>query len=179
MAFRIETAGRARTVAGLVKSLVGEKVPPEALDRAKEALLQANPRIEKDGFTPGMQIIVPRFEVASEGRAETAAVDAAPVDAGLVRASAEALLARMTSHVEAQLAEAKETVGLLRAKKTQDAILAVRPDLKDRLEDLGKEVEAKGKRLRAVGQDLGTRLSGLARRSPESEPRRDVGAKKD
>ena len=118
MALRIETVGRARTVAGLVKSLVGEKVPPEALDRAKEALLRANPRLaEEGGFTPGMQIIVPRFEVASEGRAETAAVDAAPVDAGLVRASAEALLARMTSHAEAQLAEAKETVRLLRGRK--------------------------------------------------------------
>jgi hypothetical protein len=167
MTVRIETIDAVRTLAGLVKSLIGEKQPKEVQERVQEELLRANPWLGGvEGLKPGMTIIVPDLGEPPADSGNPAQPGAAPAP-GPVRTGIEAAIAVTGTQLEASLAAANEQSQTLRSKKTQDALLAAYPELtKEQLDAVAKQAEEEAAQTAAVVEQFRQGLEDAMMRLP-------------
>jgi hypothetical protein len=146
MPIRIATIGRQKSVATLAKALFETNGSPEALARAEEALVRANPGIAAEGaIKPGMRIFVPSGSAfGPKAQADDGDGDAEPLVA-VARANAAALdklvagsVARLIEETKKGAGEVKEVIGRLSAS---------RPEFKELGAQIVKDAEAEAERM--------------------------------
>jgi hypothetical protein len=162
MKIRLETVA-VKTLAGLVKSLIGAKQPREVQERAQKELLRANPGLGKeDGVKPGIAIVVPDLGAplaAAEGSASPATTPG--------QAAADVAFAAVGSRLGASLAAAQEEAQTLRLKRTQDALLAAHSELtRERLDAIASQAEAEASQTAAVVMQFRQGLEDAAKHMP-------------
>ncbi|HYJ81690.1 MAG TPA: hypothetical protein VEW26_02470 [Allosphingosinicella sp.] len=173
MPIRITKVGRQRTVSGLAKALFETKGSAALQERAEAALLKANPQLATEGgLKAGATVIVPSVrDVAPKAEAPAAAAtpspptpgSAAPAGAGAqsrepaiaaARERATALAELGGRSIEAALGAAKRSVRELRSEEVAAAVIAARPDMRDRLEAVRGEADKEVKRITEAGKQL-------------------------
>jgi hypothetical protein len=174
---RIAQVGRQRSVAGLAKALFDTKGSAALQERAEAALLRANPQLAAEGgirsgatiIVPAVRDVPPRTEepaAASQPSPRGRAAPAAPAaSAGggepsrepaiaAARERATALAELGARSIEAALGAAKRSARDLKSEETAAALLAVRPDMKERLEAVRGEADKEVKRIAEAGKRL-------------------------
>lgn len=161
MPVRQAIVGRQKTLAGLTKTLFDVKGDRELQERAEVALLNANPCLVHGIPAPGTPIIVP--DIGTEpARAQPAAV--IPEDVlRTIREGAAALADLAGPRLDAALKEQSGLSAMLKAKATADAVVAARPDLKDKLPAIAAEAEEETKRTAATVAKLRAAIAGFER----------------
>lgn len=161
MKIRLGTIGDdVKTLAGLVKSLIGAKQPRAVQERAQQELLLANPGLVEGGVKPGIAIVVPPLLVPSAGPEDPAA----PAEA---QPGVETVFAGVGSRLDESLAAAKEQARTLRLKTTQETLLAANPELtKERLEAIVNQAEEEASQTAAVVEQFRKGLEDAAKRMP-------------
>jgi hypothetical protein len=162
--------GRERTVAGLVKTLVGSKSEAELRDRVEQALLQANPGLGSDGLQPGAPIIVPDL---TDKRGESPEKAAGPSEDSMrvLGPAIDALAGQVGAQLDAALKDAAESAKSLKSKAVIDAITAARPDLKDALPTIAAEAEQEVKRVEETASKLRAAVGRIQEQVSSLRPR--------
>lgn len=171
MPVNLTNIGRERTIAGIVKTLVGAKSDAEVRERAEEALLRANPGLGAEGgLKPGAPIVVPDLRVTRRPPHEP---EARPPGESIriLGPALEALARQVGAPLDAALKDAAESAKSLKTKAMADAVGAARPDLKGKLSAITAEVEQEVKRAEEAAVKLRAAVGRMEGLIPTLRPR--------
>jgi hypothetical protein len=131
-----------KSIAALVTRVYGD-LPEDSRAKAREALIRANPRLEKfRELEAGSVLVIPPLARAP-GRAEET-----PPSAAVVREVIDALAAFRTELTEAAAAEDRDvsrTVAMFKSKEIQ-ALARVIPEMTEEIQRVGQAAKERGER---------------------------------
>ncbi|WP_141340285.1 hypothetical protein [Bradyrhizobium sp. USDA 3458] len=151
MAIRVAKVGSHRTLAAFAKALYNVGNRQEALDMAVLALRRANPQVAEDkALKPGMTLIAP--ELTAIQRSPTGMRADADVLVSLALARAQALAGLAGEPLEAAVRAAFDRATDAHDPQTVDAILTVRPDLREQINAIQDGAALEFNRIKAAAE---------------------------
>lgn len=162
MPIRTTTVDRQRTLAGLAKDVFDTGNRPEAVERAADALLRANPQLAGNAaLKSGMTLFVPRIKGMKLAAGKTRARDDDLVDFVLERARSFAQFAGKP--LDQVIAAAEGRVKETQSPETEKAIVGARPDLKDQIKVMQEGAQREAERIKVSVERVRVTIAAIVR----------------
>jgi gas vesicle protein len=161
MPIRTTTVDRQRTLAGLAKATFDTGNRPEAVEKAVEALLRANPQLTRDSaLKSGMTLFVPRIRDMPPAAGKTRAHDDI---VALLSQRAKAFEQFAGKPLDQAIAAAEERVKDTLSPDTAKAIVGARPDLKDKIKVMQEGAKKEAERVKTSTERIRTTIAEVVR----------------